>query len=86
LLCGLGFGACFVLYAAQTSVQYGALGLARVYPLLFLFYGISGITGPPFGGFLFDLTGTFAVPMVVSLVLLLAGGIVCWKPIPRVNT
>jgi len=42
LMCGIGFGACFVLYAAQTTTFYGMIGLGRVYPLLFLFYGGGG--------------------------------------------
>lgn len=79
LLCGIGFGACFVLYAAQTSVVFGQRGLGRVYPLIFLFYGLSGIVGPTFGGFLFDITGHYGVPVSISVAMLVLGGLICWR-------
>lgn len=78
-LCGIGFGACFVLYAAHVAAFYGIPGLRRVFPLLFLFYGFSGITGPTFGGALFDMTGSYVIPVILSVAMLSAGAGLCWN-------
>lgn len=45
-LAGAGFGACFVLYAAQVARRYGAGLVGRVYPVVFLAYGVAALTGP----------------------------------------
>ncbi len=76
LLVGFGFGASFVLYAVQVASHYGAAEVGRVYPLLFLAYGVSGITGPPTGGLLYDLTRGYASAITASVIVVLAG--VCW--------
>jgi len=36
VLAGFGFGACFVLYAAQVAARYGATQVNHVYPWVFL--------------------------------------------------
>ncbi len=69
-LVGAGFGACFVVYAAEVAHLFGSDGVARIYPLLFLFYGVSGILGPPAGGALFDWMGHFGAGLALSLGLL----------------
>lgn len=76
LLVGFGFGASFVLYAAQVAAHYGAAEVGRVYPLLFLAYGVSGLTGPPIGGLLYDLTGGHASALAASVLVVLVG--ICW--------
>ncbi len=75
-LSGFGFGANFVLYAAQTALRHGARGLATLYPRIFLAYGLAGITGPSMGGHLHDVTGAYAPAIGIAVVLLLvAAGI-----------
>jgi len=66
LLVGLGFGACFVVYAAQVARDYGPSGIGSVYPLVFLFYGVSGLAGPPVGGAVFDRTGSYAAALAIA--------------------
>ena len=70
--CGFGFGACFVVYAAQVVERFGVGGLGTVYPLVFLLYGLSGVLGPMVGGGIFDATGSFRPAMMVAF--LVAGG------------
>jgi OFA family oxalate/formate antiporter-like MFS transporter len=70
---GFGFGACFVVYAAQVGSRYGAERVAAVYPLVFLAYGASGIAGPWMGGWLKDTSGSYAPALGVSLAVVAAG-------------
>lgn len=70
---GLGFGACFVVYAAQVAARYGPELVGRVYPLVFLAYGAAGIAGPWAGGWLYDLTGSYDSGLVVGLAVVIAG-------------
>lgn len=75
---GLGFGACFVLYAAQVASRYGTAEVARVYPLVFLAYGVAGITGPPLGGYLYDLTRNYGWSLVAGVAVLAIGAGWTW--------
>ncbi len=75
LAIGFGFGACFVIYAAQVARRYGADRVGSIYPFIFLAYGAAGIAGPPLGGWLYDTTGGYAMAIGVSITLVLAGGL-----------
>lgn len=72
-LVGLGFGACFVVYAAQVATRFGSELVGRVYPLVFLAYGAAGIAGPWAGGWLYDLTGNYDAGLMVGLAVVIAG-------------
>lgn len=74
-LTGFGFGACFVVYAAQVTVDYRLNAISNIYPIIFLAYGLSGILGPPVGGALFDKTGNYSASMMVAA-LITAFGII----------
>lgn len=72
-LCGIGFGACFVVYASSTVELFGVDLFPRLYPICFLGYGVAGIVGPGVGGWIADVSGSFAVPVALSaLIVLLA--------------
>ena len=73
LLTGFGFGASFVLYAAHVTARHGADGLAMLYPKIFLAYGVAGLTGPPVGGFIHDVTGRYGPAIGIAVLLLLIG-------------
>lgn len=73
---GFGFGACFVLYAAETATVFGVGPMARVYPYVFLAYGLAGITGPLLGGWLYDITGAYLWPVITAAVVASAGAAV----------
>lgn len=74
-LAGFGFGACFVLYAAYVAAEYGSDRVARIYPLVFAAYGLSGVVSPPIGGWLFDTSGSYLVAMLLAAAIALAGAI-----------
>jgi OFA family oxalate/formate antiporter-like MFS transporter len=63
---GFGFGACFVVYAAQVASRYGSPKVAGIYPLVFLAYGLAGIVAPPLGGWLYDRTQSYTPALVLS--------------------
>ncbi len=72
---GLGFGANFVLFAAQVSHVYGVAKLGLVYPLIFLAYGAAGIVGPLVGGWLFDIMLSYNVAIMFSAIISAGGGV-----------
>lgn len=71
VLAGFGFGANFVLYAAQVAARHGTGGLTTLYPRIFLAYGVAGITGPTMGGSIHDWTGSYVPAIGIATVLLL---------------
>jgi len=76
---GFCFGACFVLYAAEVASRFGHERVGSVYPLVFLAYGFSGLTGPPMGGWIHDLTGSFLPAIAIAAAILVLGmAAVCW--------
>lgn len=66
LVAGFGFGSCFVVYAAEVAAAYGVANVSRIYPKIFLAYGVAGITGPLAGGWLYDVTGSFLWPVLTA--------------------
>jgi len=63
---GFGFGACFVVYAAQVASRYGLARVGGVYPIVFLAYGVAGLAGPPLGGWLYDVTSSYTPAIALS--------------------
>ncbi len=76
VLVGLGFGACFVVYASSIVDYFGIDFFPRLYPLCFLGYGVAGIIGPGFGGWVADTTGSFASAVLLSSVIVLVSAAV----------
>lgn len=70
---GTGFGSCFVVHAAQVVARWGAPGLASVYPVVFLAYGLSGLIGPAAGGRIYDVTGSYAGAIGLAVALAALG-------------
>lgn len=79
LLVGLGFAACFVVYAAEVAVRYGVDAVEWVYPLLFLIYGFSGLTGPAVGGWLYERCNGYTLPVLMAALLSLMVAFVSWR-------
>ncbi|HOW97485.1 MAG TPA: MFS transporter [Kiritimatiellia bacterium] len=82
-LIGLGFGACFVVYAAEVAAHYGAGQVGGVYPLVFLAYGLAGLTGPALGGWLFDVSGTYRYSMLLAAAVAASGAALARMPAGR---
>jgi OFA family oxalate/formate antiporter-like MFS transporter len=80
---GFGFGACFVVYAAQVAARYGSERVGGVYPIVFLAYGLAGIIGPPIGGWLYDTTDSYTPAIILSCGVvatgILASGLLLYK-------
>ncbi len=72
---GLCFGACFVLYAALIAGGFGPERVGQVYPIVFLFYGLAAVVGPPAGGHLQDLTGSHLAGIWLATAMTWAGGL-----------
>ncbi|WP_041384697.1 MFS transporter [Sphaerochaeta pleomorpha] len=83
LLSGLGFGACFVVYASATLQYFGIESFSRLYPLCFLAYGLSGLIGPGTGSMLATLAGSYSYAILLSLGILFLSIITIWKQLPR---
>jgi OFA family oxalate/formate antiporter-like MFS transporter len=66
---GFSFGANFVIYAKETAQLFVLSNLGKIYPFVFLGYGISGIAGPFIGGLLRDLFGSYLSPVMVAFFL-----------------
>lgn len=79
LLVGFGFGACFVVYAAQTASRYGSDGFVTIYPLVFLAYGLAGIVGPLAGGWLYGVFGSYTIALWVAVATVTVGSMGCMR-------
>jgi OFA family oxalate/formate antiporter-like MFS transporter len=66
-LIAFGFGGCFVLVPAFVAARFGTWAVARVYPLVFLTYGLAALCGPPLGGWIFDRTGSFVGALAIAV-------------------
>lgn len=73
MLVGLAFGASFVIHAALVSTHYGSDRVARIYPLIFVSYGLAGITGPFVGGWLYDLTNSYTPGLLAAIAVVILG-------------
>lgn len=83
-LVGFGFGACFVLYAAHVAARYGTDHVGRLYPFLFLSYGVAGVAGPFLGGLLRDWTGRYSTALFLGALMAAWGAWRTWRP-PAMN-
>lgn len=63
MVVGFAFGACFVVFAAEVAATYGVSQVGRIYPKIFLAYGLAGVAGPSLGGLLYDFTGGYLLPI-----------------------
>jgi len=81
-LVGLGFGANFVLFAAEVTQLFGVAKIGTIYPIVFLSYGFAGIIGPSIGGGLYDLTQSYTIPIIISAVICALGMVIFYRMIP----
>lgn len=68
---GVGFGACFIVYASSIVDAFGVHMFPRLYPLVFLGYGLAGLTGPALGGWLADATASYDTAVIISAAIVL---------------
>jgi OFA family oxalate/formate antiporter-like MFS transporter len=68
-LCGTQFGAALVVYAAYSERYFGHGAIARVYPYIFLAYGIAAVFGPTLSGLIADVYSTYEPVLIGSIFL-----------------
>jgi MFS transporter, OFA family, oxalate/formate antiporter len=73
---GFSYGANFVLYAAEVAHAFGVHSVSRVYPLVFLFYALSGTTGPLVGGWVYQISSSYTTSLVLASALAALGAAV----------
>ena len=66
VLCGLGYGGIFPLYAVAIRDHLPIGGIGRRTGIVFMFGAISMGFGSWLGGVLFDLTGTYTLPFLLG--------------------
>jgi MFS transporter, OFA family, oxalate/formate antiporter len=65
VLAGFNYGACLVLYAAETAHHYGTHQVGMAYSTLLLANGIAGFIAPPVAGRIYDLTGSYTPAFLI---------------------
>lgn len=80
---GLGFGACFVVYASSLVHHFGIRLFPRLYPLCFLTNGLSGIVAPGLAGWIADRTGTFTPALFLSAAIVFLALVLIATSLPR---
>ncbi|MGM0367083.1 MAG: MFS transporter [Actinomycetota bacterium] len=73
---GMGFGANFVLFAAEISNIHGIHNLENIYPSIHLSYGVSGVISPIIGGLLFDISSTYSYGIILASAVAITGALV----------
>lgn len=76
ILIGFSFGANFVLFARETIYKFGIESYDKIYPFIFLGYGVAGIVGPFIGGRVFDITGSYHQAVILAFVLSLMASVI----------
>ncbi len=72
ILAGIGFGTAFVCRSLFVSNYFGAASFATISGIIAPMQSIITAAAPPFGGYMFDLQGSYFIPMLVAWI---AGGI-----------
>jgi len=72
-LLGNGHSAAFVLPAADIASGYGTSKVSCVYPMVLLFFGVSGVSGSPFAGWCYSFGGSYLPATLVAGVIAFSG-------------
>lgn len=75
ILFGVGFGAVLVCFMSLLSTHFGRAHFSKIFGVAALF-SILGTLGAPVGGFLFDTTGSYVLPLTITAVIA-SLGMVC---------
>ncbi len=77
-LVGVGFGACFVVYASSVVELFGTRLFPQLYPVCFLGYGLAALVGPSTGGWIADTTGSYVPAVILSAAIVIGMAPVVW--------
>jgi OFA family oxalate/formate antiporter-like MFS transporter len=70
---GVGYGSLASALPISIVKAYGAAQLSPVYGRIFTAWGAAGLLGPFLGGFLFDMSGSYATTLTASVAACLLG-------------
>lgn len=70
-LSGLAYGMASSVYPSAVSILLGRAAFGRNFAILLTAWGLAGLTGPYIGGFLFDYTSDYRVPLEIACVALI---------------
>ena len=76
IIIGFTYGAIIAIYPLAVSILFGAGAASKIYGRVFTAWGLAGLAGPWFAGYLFDESGAYTVSLLtaglVSLISMLA--------------
>jgi OFA family oxalate/formate antiporter-like MFS transporter len=75
-LTGYGYGAIIAIYPVATSEIFGLASSARAYGQIFTAWGLAGLLGPWFSGWLFDRSGSYLFALLIAGILTLCSIII----------
>ena len=70
-LSGLAYGMASSVYPSAVSIMLGRAAFGRNFALLLTAWGLAGLTGPYLGGFLFDYTSDYRIPLEIACIALI---------------
>jgi MFS family permease len=82
-LYGLGFGSFGPMTATATGDLFPGNALGRILSLQSVGFGIGGALGAYAGGYFYDITGSYMIPFITLLVIILLGIGGIWLAAPR---
>ena len=83
ILYGLGYGSILPVTAGTTGDLFPGNSLGRILAIQSIGFGLGGALGPYLGGYFHDLTGNYVVPLLISIISILAGIYSIWMAAPR---
>ncbi len=83
---GLGNGGLLSILAAATGDIFSGNALGRILSTQGISFGVGSALGAYFGGYFFDLKGSYTIPFVVVLLSIIASAFAFWVAAPRKST
>ena len=66
VIIGFCYGAIIAIYPVVVSMLFGASASSKIYGRVFTAWGLAGLAGPWFAGYLFDHTGNYSISLLVA--------------------
>ena len=64
---GYCYGAIIAVYPVAVADVFGAFSAPRIYGQVFTAWGLAGLLSPWVSGWLYDLTGSYIVPVLIAI-------------------
>jgi MFS family permease len=83
ILFGLGFGATSPTIAATAGDLFSGSSLGLIMGTFATGWGFGGALGPYLGGYFYDQTGSYTIPLILAMVSFTVGILGIWMAAPR---